>query len=72
MKLIDLFFMDTPKSLSVYLYETSEGPVLFETGPFSCMKYLEKGLAEAGYTAADIKHVFLTHIHLDHAGAAWY
>ncbi len=72
MKLIDLNFMDTPNSIAVYLYETNDGPVLFETGPYSCIKYLEKGLADAGYTSNDIKHVFLTHIHLDHAGAAWH
>ena len=57
--------------ISVFLMETEEGPVLFETGPHSCVKYLDKGLAEHGYKKEDIKHLFLTHVHLDHAGGAW-
>ncbi len=63
--------MGQPKLISVFLMETTEGPVLFETGPHSCFKYLEKGLAENGYKKEDVKHLFLTHIHLDHAGGAW-
>ena len=63
--------MGQPKMISVFLMETDDGPVLFETGPHSCMKYLEKGLAEYGYKKEDVKHLFLTHIHLDHAGGAW-
>jgi glyoxylase-like metal-dependent hydrolase (beta-lactamase superfamily II) len=42
-----------------------------ETGPYSTFKTLEKGLNDKGYAIEDVKHVFLTHIHLDHAGAAW-
>ena len=33
--------------------------------------HLEKGLADLGYAVSDIKHVLLSHIHFDHAGAAW-
>ena len=64
--------MGVPQMIAVYLFETSVGPVLFETGLHSCLPFLEKGLAKIGYKTEDIKHVFLTHIHLDHAGAAWY
>ncbi len=71
-KLIDLHFMGRAESVAVFLMETPEGPILFETGPHSCLPKLEEGLANLGYKASDIKHVFLTHIHLDHAGAAWY
>jgi len=63
--------MGMPSMISVYLMETDEGPVLFESGPHSCLPYLEKGLKEFGYKKEDIKHLFLTHIHLDHAGGAW-
>ena len=28
-------------------------------------------LREAGFAAKDVRHVFLSHIHFDHAGAAW-
>ncbi len=69
---IDLHFLGTPKAIAVYLMETDDGPILFETGPYSCLPKLEQGLAEYGYKTSDIKHVFLTHVHLDHAGAAWH
>jgi glyoxylase-like metal-dependent hydrolase (beta-lactamase superfamily II) len=69
---IDLEFLGTAEAIAVYLMETDDGPILFETGPYSCLPKLEEGLSKYGYTTDDIKHVFLTHIHLDHAGAAWY
>ncbi len=72
MKIIDLHFYDQKEVIAAYLVETSDGPILMETGPFSTFKHLEKGINEAGYQAAEIKHVFLSHIHLDHAGAAWW
>ena len=45
--------------------------MLIETGPHSTFATLEANLSERGYRIADVKHVFITHIHLDHAGAAW-
>ena len=44
---------------------------LIETGPYSVFPRLVKEMGKVGYEVDDIKHVFLTHIHLDHAGAAW-
>lgn len=69
---LDLHFLGHSHSIASYLVETSAGPVLVETGPHSVFPHLEKGLAEKGYKPSDIRHVFLTHIHLDHAGAAWW
>jgi len=60
-----------PRVIASFLLETSQGPVLFETGPESRFSVLLDGLNSLGYAASDIKHVFVTHIHLDHAGAAW-
>jgi len=60
-----------PMAIAAHLVETSDGPILLETGPHSTLPKLKAGLAEHGYKMEDIKHVFLTHIHLDHAGAAW-
>jgi len=70
-QIIDLQFLDIEKAIAAYLIETSVGPVLIETGPHSSFPKLEQAIQAAGYQVADIKHVFLTHIHLDHAGAAW-
>jgi len=44
------------------------GPV--ECGPGSTFPLLEAALKDHGYALTDITDVFLTHIHLDHAGAA--
>jgi glyoxylase-like metal-dependent hydrolase (beta-lactamase superfamily II) len=57
--------------IASFVLETKEGPVLFETGPESRFSVLLDGLNALGYAAPDVKHVFVTHIHLDHAGAAW-
>jgi glyoxylase-like metal-dependent hydrolase (beta-lactamase superfamily II) len=45
--------------------------VLFDTGPESTFDNIVTGLRKIGASANDIKHVFLSHIHFDHAGAAW-
>jgi len=69
---IDLQFQNIPNSIAAYLIETDVGPVLIETGPHSTLANLEAALAQKGYTTQDIQDVFLTHIHLDHAGCAWH
>ena len=69
--IIDLHFRELEKTIASFLVETSEGPVLIETGPYSTFPFLKKGIEAIGYKIEDIRHVLLTHIHLDHAGAAW-
>jgi len=51
--------------------ETGEGLVLFDTGPESTFANVVQQLQEAGFALNDVRHVFLSHIHFDHAGAAW-
>ena len=70
-QLIDLKFLGLNEAIGAYLIESSEGPILIETGPHSTYEHLKRGLNANGYTAKDVRHVLLTHIHLDHAGAAW-
>ncbi|MEW5988638.1 MAG: MBL fold metallo-hydrolase [Chloroflexota bacterium] len=67
---LDLNFQDTPRAIASYLVIGPGGPVLVETGPGSTLPTLLWRLAERGYTPADIHHLLVTHIHLDHAGAA--
>jgi glyoxylase-like metal-dependent hydrolase (beta-lactamase superfamily II) len=67
---LDLKFQGHDEAIAAYLVIGPEGPVLVETGPASTVKALQARLAEHGYTPADIRHVLVTHIHLDHAGAA--
>jgi glyoxylase-like metal-dependent hydrolase (beta-lactamase superfamily II) len=51
--------------------EADDGLTLFDTGPESTFANVAEQLQEAGFAAKDVRHVFLSHIHLDHAGAAW-
>jgi glyoxylase-like metal-dependent hydrolase (beta-lactamase superfamily II) len=56
--------------IGCYLLETEDGPALFDCGPTTCTPFLEAGLAERGLDLTDVRHLLLSHIHLDHAGAA--
>lgn len=71
LNIIDLNFF-APQVIASYLIETSEGPILIETGPDTTFATLKSGLKDSGYEISDVKHVFVTHIHLDHSGAAWH
>lgn len=70
-QIIDLQFKGLPQAIGSFLLESSEGPLLIESGPHSTYPTLVAKLAIHGYRPADLKAVLLTHIHLDHAGAAW-
>jgi len=52
------------------LLETEDGPALFDCGPTTTIPHLKAGLAERSLDLMDIRHLLLSHIHLDHAGAA--
>ena len=56
---------------AAYLLESNGEAALVETGPDATWKHLVAGLARHGLAPRDVRSVFLTHIHLDHAGAAW-
>jgi glyoxylase-like metal-dependent hydrolase (beta-lactamase superfamily II) len=51
--------------------ETDRGLVLFDVGPESAFQRIIAELRTARFQPTDVRHVFLSHIHLDHAGAAW-
>jgi glyoxylase-like metal-dependent hydrolase (beta-lactamase superfamily II) len=51
--------------------ETNDGVALFDTGPESTFKNVIVDLGTVGFAPQDVRHVFLSHIHFDHAGAAW-
>ncbi len=67
---IDLFHAGHEKTIGAYVLETPEGLALFDCGPSVCVPALKAGLAERGHELADVRHLLLSHIHLDHAGAA--
>lgn len=67
---LDLDFQGLAQTIAGYLISGSEGPVLVETGPASTLEALLARLDARGLKPQDIRHVLVTHIHLDHAGAA--
>jgi len=70
LEVIDLNFGASPESIAVYVVDTEDGPALFDCGPSSTIEALETGLAANGLELTDVRHLLLSHIHLDHAGAA--
>lgn len=67
---IDLNFQNKTQAIASYLIRSKDAVVLIESGPGSTLSALEAALAKEQLTPRDITHVLLTHIHLDHAGAA--
>ncbi len=70
---LDLNFQGIPGAIASYLIRHDAGAVLVEAGPGSTVKNITASLAAHGLQPSDISDVLLTHIHLDHAGAAgWF
>ena len=65
---LDLEHLGLRGAISCFLLEVPE-PVLVDPGPATCLDTLRARLRERGYSVAELRAVFLTHIHLDHAGA---
>jgi glyoxylase-like metal-dependent hydrolase (beta-lactamase superfamily II) len=68
-ELIDLRHLGRERVIASYLL-SGEEPALVDCGPASCLEALRAGLRERGLAVGDLGHLLLTHIHLDHAGAA--
>jgi len=70
---LDLHFQNTPGLIASYLIESAGEYALVETGPGSTLETLRATIRAAGIAESAIRKVFVTHIHLDHAGAAgWF
>ena len=69
--ILDTLQLDRPGIIAAMALETNDGLVLFDTGPESTFDNVAAALSRINFAVADIRHVFLSHIHFDHAGAAW-
>lgn len=70
---LDLRFTGIPGLIASFLVESGGEYALIETGPGSSLETLRASIRDVGVDEAAIKKVFVTHIHLDHAGAAgWF
>lgn len=68
--LIDLGFMETSGVIASYLLVGDDELTLIESGPATTRAHLEQGLRDAGHSLHDVSRIIITHIHLDHGGAA--
>jgi glyoxylase-like metal-dependent hydrolase (beta-lactamase superfamily II) len=67
---IDLHHLGREKIIASYVLDTDDGPAIFDCGPSTTIDALKAGLADRGLGLTDVRHLLLSHIHLDHAGAA--
>lgn len=67
---IDLLHRGIGRGVGCYLVDTDDGLALHDCGPASTLPALEAALAARGLAAGDLRHILLSHIHFDHAGAA--
>lgn len=59
-----------PGLVNIYLLQTDDGLVVFDTGfPGSSKKILD-GVRSLGKAAEDVRHIILSHCHPDHIGSA--
>ena len=68
---LDTRQLGRPSIIAATAVETSDGLALFDTGPESTFDNVATELHRVGAAPVDVRHVFLSHIHFDHAGAAW-
>jgi glyoxylase-like metal-dependent hydrolase (beta-lactamase superfamily II) len=67
---IDLRHGGRERVIGCYVLETGDGPALFDCGPSTCVPRLKEALGERGLALSDVRRLLLSHVHLDHAGAA--
>jgi glyoxylase-like metal-dependent hydrolase (beta-lactamase superfamily II) len=68
---LDLHHAGVPETIASYLVALDDGAfALVDPGPGSTLPRLEAAVGEAGHDLAALTTIFVTHVHLDHAGAA--
>jgi glyoxylase-like metal-dependent hydrolase (beta-lactamase superfamily II) len=65
---IDLEHLELEGAICCYLLDAPE-PTIIDPGPATTLERLVGELDANGIGRADLRHVLLTHIHLDHAGS---
>lgn len=70
-RILDTLHLGRPGIIAATAVETSDGIALFDVGPESTFENVAREIENFGSRPVDVRHVFLSHIHFDHAGAAW-
>ncbi len=66
---IDVVHLGHTGVIASYWIDGAE-PALVDPGPSTSLEGLEAGLEAQGLGMADVRHLLLTHVHLDHAGGS--
>jgi glyoxylase-like metal-dependent hydrolase (beta-lactamase superfamily II) len=67
----NMVYLDWPANdCNTYLLDTGETLVLFDCGCGESLPGILENLREMDFDPRDVSHVFLTHAHMPHAGAA--
>lgn len=67
---IDLNFLGLPQIIATAVLQDASGVALLDPGPSTTLVHLRSALKARGIAVSDVRQLLLTHIHLDHAGAA--
>lgn len=69
--IVDTLHNGLPGTIGVFLVPLPEGGfAMVESGPGTTVENVAAGVAAAGWDLDELRFLLLTHIHLDHAGAA--
>ena len=67
---VDVNFLGFPDIIATAVLHGPGGVALVDPGPSTSLANLQSALERGGIRMNDVRHILLTHIHLDHAGAA--
>ncbi len=67
---LDTLYQNLPELIAVYAIPHAQGVALVDCGPGVTLPVVLRALETHGYAPSQVTDVLLTHIHLDHAGAA--
>jgi glyoxylase-like metal-dependent hydrolase (beta-lactamase superfamily II) len=67
---VDVKFLGQPRIIASVIVHGPGGAAIIDPGPTSTLPTLRRAIEGAGLSMADVRALLLTHIHLDHAGAA--
>lgn len=70
---VDTLHLDRPQIIASHLIDLGpeHGLAMVDCGPEVCFDQLVAGIRALGRRPEEVKHLLLSHIHFDHAGAAW-
>jgi len=66
---VDLTFLGRPQIIATAILHGPAGVALVDPGPVRTIDNLTTELTRKGIRFEDVRHLLITHIHLDHAGA---